>query len=291
MGAVARRMLRPVDEDGCLPLLNTFPTDQYRDWSVLFRNGWNRIDDVVGVGVFDDGKAVGYLGTIQTERHLGGHVFRTVSLSTWYVLKEYRAHSMDLQRAVLEYDRCVVVGHTPIPQIMKRYDSLGYRSFDTNVRLLFPHPKGLFGMRDGVGVTAGLEAVSPHLTDVERTLVADHLPYGCVPMRVASTDGRSTILIAQRVMRRYKGFTLPTAHIVYLSDPAFFAEVSVVCRGDIMRHMRSRLIAMDARLYPSSAASFSMLVPLVTPRIYRSTFEIDTSLLDNLYSELVLFSF
>jgi len=275
MDTVVRRMLRPSDEGSCLPLLNTFPTDQFRDWSVLFRHGWNRIDDVVGVGVFDDDKAVGYLGTIQTERHLGGHSFRAVSLSTWYVLKDHRTHSMDLQRAVLEYDRCVVVGHTPIPQIMKRYDSLGYRSFDADVRLLFPHPKGLFGIRDGIRTMAGADAVAPHLTDAERVLVADHLPYGCLPMRVVSTDGRSTILIAQRVMRRYKGVMLPTAHVVYLSDPVFFAEVSVVCRGDIMRHMRSRLIAMDSRLYPSP----------------RSPFEIDTTLLDNLYSELVLFAF
>lgn len=281
------KTLQPEDYPLIQPLLEQFPTNENVDWALLFHNGWNRIDGTVGFGLIDGGRSVGYLGTLQTQRTVDGRTFRGVNLTTWFVLKDYRAHSMDLQRAVIQYDNCVVTGLTPIPQILKRYDSLGYRAFDTGIRLLFFNPAALFTSADGVSVAIGRD-VPDLCDDVERTLIADHEPHGCVPFLFRTKDGSRCLIIAQRVYRRYKGRRLATAHVLYISNREFFSATNAYTRNAIMRTLRCALLACDERFLDGTVPTLSLRIPLPTPRIIWDNIGIDASKIDNLYTELVL---
>jgi hypothetical protein len=269
------------------PLLEQFPTTEYRDWSLLFTHGWNRIDATVGFGLVDEGRPVGYLGTIQTERTIAGVTFRNVNLSTWFVLKDYRAHSLDPQRAVLEYDNCVSVGHTIIPQVVKRYESIGYRGFDFFTRLMFFNPAAILSRGDGIETLIG-RTVAAMCDDVERQLIGDHEPFGCVPLLFRTTAGDRCLVIAQRVIRRYKGMRLATAHCLYVSNREFFAATNAVTRNAIMSTLNCRLLACDERYMLGTTPLLSLKIPMITPRMSRNNIGFDPMLLDNLYTELVL---
>ena len=284
------RPLTPDDSAAFVEFLGGFPTTEYRDWARLFHHGWNVLDDTVGFGLFHNEKPVGYLGTIQTQRTLAGSTFRLVNLSTWFVEKPYRAHSLDPQRMVLAYENCISVGHTIIPQVVKRYESIGYVGFDFYTRLMFWNPlAGIVRSRE-FSVCSD-EAALAYATDEEQRYVRDHRSCDCIPFAVTTSTGDRCFIMAQRVLRRYKGQVLATAHCVYVSDRDLFRRLNAQLRNAIMKRLDCRLLAIDERYVVDAKVPLSMRIPMITPRMSRNNIGFDPLLLDNLYTELVLFKY
>lgn len=288
MAAICRSLTAD-DEAVMVQFLNQFPTNEYRPWEVLFRHGWNTMDKTVGFGLFDGDRPVGYLGTIQKQRTIDNQTFRLVNLSTWFVLKEYRSQSLDPQRQVLQYENCVSAGHTIIPQVVKRYESIGYRGYDYGIRLCF---RSVFRRSSipGLEVFVGPE-VDAHVSVIERELINDHLPYDVVPIVFRSSSGETCLVMCQRVVRRYKGRQVPTAHCLFISNVPMYLSAEPRIRDFITLTLKTWLVAIDDRMIRGSTLVRSLTIPMITPRMSRSNILFDPTKLDNLYTELVLFKY
>jgi len=283
------RALTADDEAAMVEFLNQFPTSEYRPWEVLFRHGWNALDNVVGFGLFEGTRPVGYLGTIQKQRTINGATFRLVNLSTWFVLKDYRSQSLDPQRMVLEYSNCVSAGHTIIPQVVKRYESIGYRGYDYRIHLCFRTPFARTSIPD-VEVHVGDETIE-RITHDQRELVEDHRSYSVVPFLFTSSTGDRCLVMCQRVIRRYKGRMIATTHCLHISNKSFYLEIERRIRDVITSHMKTWILAVDDRMVNRQKLSRSLMIPMITPRMSRNNIDFDPELLDNLYTELVLFKY
>jgi acetyltransferase (GNAT) family protein len=102
-----------------LPLLQRFPTPRITkdDWRwMLFRNAWSD-NPGHGFALYEGGKAVGFIGTIFSNRRLLGRMEPICSLSSWIVLEEHRNASLLLLKPIMALRDFTIVNLTPAPVV------------------------------------------------------------------------------------------------------------------------------------------------------------------------------
>ena len=75
------------------PLLQQFPTQAMtrEDWrQMLFATAWSD-NPQRGYALYTEGKAVGFIATIFSQRNIAGRMERICGLSSWIMLPEYRS--------------------------------------------------------------------------------------------------------------------------------------------------------------------------------------------------------
>src|SRR6266571_8166772 len=94
--------VRPVTSDQfpeIYPLLQSFknPSMLREDWRrMLFDLPWAVDEPHRGHGLYHNGRAVGFLGTLFSTRQIRGRTLRFCNLSSWIVDDAYRAGSFQL---------------------------------------------------------------------------------------------------------------------------------------------------------------------------------------------------
>jgi hypothetical protein len=226
----------------------------------------------------DGPRIVGAQLVFYAERLISGKLERFCNLSAWYVLPDYRFHSIRLLMAVLAQDGYHFTCLSPSRGVAAIIDRLKFRSLDTSAALIpnLPWP----GRGTGTRISADPDVIGSTLTGVELDLYHDHA-HALAAHHLLLIRGHDYCYVMYREMR-FKG--LPFAVILHVSDPELFQRsLRPLTRHLLVQH---RLVATRAEL-----RTIGRRPPLSVKRnpwtkMYRSAY-LEPAQIDDLYSELV----
>jgi acyl carrier protein len=231
-----------------------------------------------GFMLHDGRRIVGAHMAFYSERLVAGRMERFCDLGTWYVLPEYRSHSIRLIKALQAQDGYHFTALTPGPKTMTIHTQLGFHRLDTSAALIpnLPWPT----LPGRTTISADPDVIENTLAGTELELYRDHAQ-ALAARHLVLLRGADSCYVMYRETRIK---AVPVAVILHVSDPAPFHRAIV----PLTRHLlvRHRLLATLAELRiigHRPSLSFK-----VTPwhKMYRSA-SLAPDQIDDLYSELV----
>jgi hypothetical protein len=266
------------------PLLDGFHNAKITrtQWGSLFDYPWPCTETARGFVLRDDGRCVGFFGTIWSERTIDGRRERLCNLTSWITLPEYRHHSLLLLKSVLALGDCTITCHSPAPHLYPIYKKFGFRDLETHLRIVLPWPS--LPPRFGLGgrLFTDPAQIAPRLGEAERLILEAHRVPGCGHLLIESRRG-SCYLVFTRTRGRRRYFS----HLHYIGTPAVFVRFLDRLKLHLLAVNRTPLIMLDARLAAGLDLPHSRVVPLGVPHVFRSS-SLTPEQIDNLYSELIL---
>ncbi len=249
--------------------------------------GWSD-EEHSGYALVADGKMVGVLGTLFSQRPMGDRVVRFCNLHCWYVLPEYRGHSLLLMRHVLALKDHVILDISPSPDAAAISLRLGFEPLDHRFHLLPPlpgppawHEEPPAEALEFMDLTASPELSRLLPGEVERRMFEDHADLDCGHTLVKEGSD-FCYLVHSRVDRAWK------SHVTmqHVSDPAFLARRHASIRSHLLR-AGERYVAVPALLMGGVSIPRSFLVP-DRPKLWRAPVP-PPATLDFLYTEVPIF--
>jgi hypothetical protein len=226
----------------------------------------------------DGQRIVGAHLAFYSERPVAGRVERFCDLGTWYVLPEFRFHSIRLIKAVLAQDGYHFTALTPSNKVASIHARLGLRPLDTSAALIpnlpWPTPPGR------TTISADPDVIEGTLAGAELELYRDHAQ-ALAGRHIVLLRGTDSCYVMYREMR-IKG--VPLAVILHVSDPQLFHRAML----PLTRHLlvRHRLLATLAELRIIGRRPPPSFKVTSWPKLYRSA-SLKPDQIDDLYSELV----
>jgi len=226
----------------------------------------------------DGQRIVGAHTAFYSERLISGRVERFCDLGTWYVLPEFRSHSIRLIKALLAQDGYHFTALSPSREVTPIHTWLGFHPLDTAAALIlnlpWPTPPGR------TTISTDPRVIENTLTGTELKLYHDHAQALAAHHIVLIGDQGSCYVMYRKATIK----AVPLAVIVHVSNPRLFHRAIL----PLTRHLlvRHRLLATVAEL-----RTIGYMLPLsfkVTswPKMYRSA-SLEPDQFDDLYSELL----
>ncbi|MBD5657610.1 MAG: hypothetical protein IAI50_20880, partial [Candidatus Eremiobacteraeota bacterium] len=156
--------------DDIYPLLLSFRNRKMSrdDWHrMLFSYPW-WAGDTRGFALYADGVAVGFMGTIFSNRQIAGREETLCNASCWIVRKEYRSASILLLKPLLAMRDTTVVNLTPTVRSYEIFKKLGFKALETEQLLMAPIANP-FTLPGGTYTTDPSE-FEGHLSEPERAI-------------------------------------------------------------------------------------------------------------------------
>ena len=226
----------------------------------------------------DGQRIVGAFTAFYSERLVAGKMEPFCDLGTWYVLPEFRFHSIRLIKALLAQDGYHFTALTPNDKVVSIQTRLGFSPLDTSAALIpnlpWPTPPGR------ASISTDPDVIESMLAGRELELYRDHAQ-ALAARHIVLLRGPDSCYVMYRETK-VKG--VPVAVIVHVSNPRLFHHAIL----PLTRHLliRHRLLATLAELRivgPRPPLSFKVTS---WPKIYRSD-SLEPDQIDDLYSELV----
>ena len=224
----------------------------------------------------DGRRIVGAHLAFYSERLVAGRLERFCDLGTWYVLPEFRFHSLSILKALLEQDGYQFITLSPADNTVSIITWLGFRHLDASACLIphlpWPTPPSR------TTISADPDVIGSTLTGTELQRYRDHAE-ALAAHHMVLIRGRDSCYVVYRKTRA-KG--MPIAVIAHASNPALFRRAVI----PLTRHLlvRHRLLATlaDLRIIGRRPPlSFSVTS---WPKMYLSD-SLEPELIDDLYSE------
>jgi hypothetical protein len=246
----------------------------------LFTYPWMPEKPNLGFVLEDDGRLAGFISTIYADREVNGRIERFCNLSSWFVLPEYRNHSLSLLNAVHRQGDLVFTNLTSRPAVQKISLALRYQLLDTyklfslagaHFWTLFRLPWPKLHTRPG--------EIEPLLEPAHRKLLRDHAETECGHL-LASAGGRHCYIIWKRRVKH----SVPFCELLFVSDPELLRAHFERIKLAICLHGGSLLMALDERLLGTRPP---LLYPYERVTLFKAK-RAGRMDVDNLYSELAL---
>jgi hypothetical protein len=221
-------------------------------------------------------RIVGVFTAYYSERLVSGQVERFCDMGTWYVLPEFRFHSIRLIKAILAQDGYHFTSLTPSEKVVSIQSRLGFRALDTSAALIpnlpWPTPPGR------TTISADPNVIESTLAGRELELYHDHAK-ALAARHIVLLRGQDSCYVMYRE-RRFK--RVPLAVILYVSDPQLFRRAIL----PLTRHLlvRHRLLATLAELRIIRHRPPLSFKVTSWPKMYRSA-SLEPDQIDNIYSE------
>jgi hypothetical protein len=287
---VTIRGARADDFEKVYPLLldfnNPFLTKEH--WRQLFVDHSGCQNGRFGFILFDGEDAVGFIGTIFSERTYGGERLRICNMSNWIVKNEYRPHSLSLLTKVLASGADAITNITPTAQVLKVCEKIGFTPMDKSERIIWPSPTGL--RRRGVKILTRREDVEAALSGEQLRICRDHaLPWNRHAVILAPQG--ECYLMMNRTEKAIKGaLRLPFARIHHLSSAEIFANYAdCLALAMAIDHKVVGMI-VEERMFCGRRIWHSVARSGVRTAAFKST-KLNALQIDNLYSEMILLNY
>lgn len=244
-------------------------------WLSAFEPSWAEDSPNCGFMLVDDGRLVGALGAIYSNRIVRGRPIRFCNLSSWTVLPAYRSKGLLLLNTVLKQAGYVFTNLSPAPETMPIYQRLRFRQIDTTRWIVANVPGG------GGQAVVNAQELEARLPESARSayLAHRHLP-GVYHLGLEGPDGLAYVVFIRGRYRR-----LPCAVVVHVADRARLADNMATLRNHALIHHGFAVTAIEHR-HLSIRPSFALTSHASMPALYRSS-EVDDEDIDGLYSEVV----
>lgn len=245
----------------------------------LFRPRWNSPEMHCGYIMEEDGRAVGFLGTIFSRRPTPRGEQTFCNLSLWHVLPEYRSESLLLLMQVLRMQDVTITNFTgnKVAPILRKF---GFRQVDERFMVALPLPA--FSVRTVV-LLDDPAAMRPYLSGPALQVLDDHTGLPCHHLMIRKGAGVCHLLYN---LVKKKG--LPVLQVLYLSDADFFFQnLGAVC-ARICFSMKLAGVMVGDHLVGDRFLPGALWVKQKEAHLFRSQC-LDRYDIDLAYSEIQLF--
>ncbi len=257
------------------------PTVSKEDWNRLFRPYVTTEDDLCGYMLRSEGKVVGMLGAIMSQRMIAGRMEKFCNLHSWFVNPECRGYSLLLMRPILRMSDVTITDFTPTAPVFEMSKRFGMKQLDSTLRVMRPRIAGA-GRRSNVTALLGSDIPDDALSPEQRKPAADHADAGL--QKILFTDGkRQCHVVAGRVDRH----RIPYCYVYSVSDSELFCQWSKTVRVALLKHVGGKYVALDDRLLAGCKLPASVRVPVATHALFRSS-SVSAEQIDTLYTEVAL---
>lgn len=257
---------------------NTIIVDKYR-WRRLFTHNWDSQEGSFGYILFDNNNAVGFIGTLFSERIINNKYEKLCNLTSWIVKKEYRNESLSLIFPILQLKECTVTVFTPSSVTSSTLKAFGYQEI-FGKRVIIPTIPGSGSSASKSSVEYNLNKIMTNLNTNDLKIFYDHLYFRCNYILIKAREGYCYIILRKKSVRK-----LPLAEIQYISNREIFLKYirnhsfNIGCHFKIVglivneRYVEGQKLRLSATLRPSG------------PILYKSS-TLKKQDIDTLYSEL-----
>jgi hypothetical protein len=226
----------------------------------------------------DGQRIVGVHTAFYSERLVEGRMEQFCDMGTWYVLPEFRIHSVRLIKAVLAQDGYHFTSLTASDKVATIHTRLGFRSLDTSAAFIpnlpWPTPPGR------TTVSADPDVIESTLAETELEIYHDHAQ-ALAARHIVLIRGPDSCYVMYRATR-YKA--VPFAVIVHVSNRQLFYRAIVPLTRYLLVHDRLPATLAELRIIGSRPPlSWKVTSP---PKTYLSA-SLQPSQIDYLYSELL----
>jgi len=249
------------------------------DWLRSLQLPWSFEIPHYGYQLRDNDRLVGVYTAIFSERPIRGNPERFCNLAAWFVLPDYRLHSIKLLKALLDQKNCHLTDLSPIPHVVQIMKKFGFSLLDATLTVQPNLPFWRWASRNEV-ITEP-ECIREELGGEVRQIFDDHLGLGSLRHIVLKHNG-DPCLVMYVIRSRKK---IPCATVLYVSDSKVLARRYKTLSHFFLLREHTFLTIFESRfLERSPVLSFQLQSP------HRKLFRSSTLLaedIDNLYSELV----
>lgn len=271
------------------PLLQEFNRNNSEitrsNWEQLFQNNWKKPSQTLGYLLMDGGTAVGFLGTICSQRVINGQLEDLCNLTSWVVKKEYRSKGISLFMPVLKLKSYTVTILTPAQHVQQFYQKMGFRELERKQIILYPFPQ-LSRLLSPTGFcgTTDEKIIAKILRGTDLDIFHDHRPYPCRHLVVHHGPEYCYV-----IFKRTKGRKVHFSEIHYVSHPRIFLENLNRIKMHLFMVNGTFLTLLQSRLVGDPVIPHSKTTLYPSPPLYMSS-RLRPEQIDNLYSELMLLS-
>jgi hypothetical protein len=229
----------------------------------------------------EQGRLVGILGMLFSERNVGGRNLRLCNLHSWYVEPEHRASSLLLLRQALALRDCTLTDFSASPRVVDICRRLGFRTLDDAVVAIpaLPWP----GAGDAVVEELGEDgARAAEVLDAEGLRIfRDHCGIDCVQLWMRDDQGGCHIVCS---IQRHGRFGHCNLH--HIGDRALFVRRHAAFRA-WLRRRGLRHATTCSRLLAGVRVPLAMRLRS-NIKLYRPVGDVPAEAIDALYSEVPL---
>jgi hypothetical protein len=227
----------------------------------------------------DGARVLGAYIAFYSERLIDGRVERFCNLGAWYVLPEYRFHSVQLLIALLAQDGYHFTDLSPNKKVEAVNTRLNFRYLDTSAVFVFHLP---WPTRPGrTKISADSDVIANTLAGPDLQLYRDHARAPAAHHLVVLRGGESCYVMYREM--RHKNVPV-LAEILYVSNPGLFRRATIPLTRYLL--VRRRLLATLAELRIIRYQPFLSFKLKAWPKMYRSA-TLEPEQIDDLYSGLV----
>ncbi len=251
---------------------------------MLFDYAWPGAGERRGYAMYDGERAVGFIGTIRSERVIRGKVARFCNLSSWIVLPEHRARSLDLLRRAVSLPDHTFTSLTLAPKSLPVFKRFGHEVLDDETLVLPPlfSPRAFRRLRraelvtDHDEIAAALPPAARRDFEAHRGTVAEHL-------MIREGDRAAWVAATPLHLRRVR-----LAFVQHIGDRGLFWELLPLVQWGFFRALGAPLVAVDARFAAGRRPACALSWRLALPRLWRAaTPDLAPTDVDGLYTELM----
>ena len=277
------RAAGPSDMNGIATFLHRQMNDALSPgvWRRIMDYPWHDDKPDLGQVAVDGERIVGFMGKIFADRDIGGRTERLCNMSSVYVDAAYRRQGIGtgLHEAVTADPDVTYYVFDPSPYVrsVTTHPKLGFRVLD-DMRYVWQR---LGAARASVDVVTDPEAVASRLTDGERRLVQDHLPYPLQPYLLQDRGEHCLVFLYRRTSKRGDA----QHEALYVGNPSLFARCAQDFADWLLADPKAILMIDRRFLRGQPVAVEPQAIPV--PRYFKST-RLEAADIDHLYSEIPL---
>jgi len=226
----------------------------------------------------DGERIVGAHTAFYSERLLAGSVERFCDLGTWYVLPEFRSHSLRLIKALLAQPGYHFTALSPSHEVVPIHTLFGFHPLDTTAALILNLPWPTLPGRTTVSTDP--DVIESTLAGTQLELYHDHAHALAAHHVILIRDQDSCYVMYREATIK----AMPIAVIVHVGNPELFHRAIL----PLTRHLlfRHRLLATVAELRIIGDRLPLSFKVTSWPKMYRSA-SLEPDQFDDLYSELL----
>ena len=232
-----------------------------------------------------EGRVVGCILAVYSERTIRGRRERFCNVGTWFVEPAFRSHSLRLSWKLSELQGYTLTAFTPNPTSEALFRRSKYKLLTEGLHLYAPG-QGARGTRLlGVRVTGDVDAIERELDERDRRILRDHRPFACRHFLLTARGESGYAYVVTKRWKVWRDGRIPVTELLHVSDPSLAIRCFERLKLGILLRDRSVFLGVDRRLLGEEAPVGRPLAR--RPRFFRSD-TLGPSDVDDLYSEVVL---
>ena len=251
-------------------------------WKKIFDIPWPTEEDFCGYLLLKDGEIKGYLGVVFSRRMLKGTIEKFGNMTSWIVTEDCRGQSILLLLELLKLRDYTLTNFTASPTVAAILKKLGFEEFPVDQRVLLPVPEFRLPRRDS-SCDFDLQMIRSKLAGADLRIFDDHQQLNCQHLLLHAVNGDCYV-----VLKKTKRKNLTFAKVHYLSDAPVFHKCMESLIATICVRLRVFGLMVDERYIQGQPFRRAMHYPHQRKSYFKSQSIRDSSLIDTIYSELVI---